>query len=161
MADTPLNYEKIVEDAMRGVAREALREIASGGMPGDHQIYICFKTGAPEVAMPDHLRAQYPKEITIILEHQFWDLSVDETGFSVGLAFAGKREHLHVPFAALTSFADPSVDFGLQFANPEDAEGPAPKGGKRPAAGKAGGEAAAGGGEAGKKVVSLDQFRKK
>ena len=161
MADTLLNYEKMVEDAMRGVARETLREVASGGIPDGHQIYIGFKTGAPEVEMPSHLRAQYPEEITIILEHQFWDLSVDETGFSVGLAFAGKREHLHVPFAALTSFVDPSVDFGLQFANPETAEGPASEDGARPEAGKAEGKPAVDGEEAGKKVVSLDQFRKK
>ena len=161
MADTPLNYEKMVEDAMRGVAREALREVASRGIPGGHQIYIGFKTGAPEVKIPDHLRAQYPEEITIVLEHQFWDLSVDETGFSVGLAFAGKREHLHVPFAALTSFVDPSVDFGLQFADSEAAEGPASEGGAQPEADKAEGKPALGGEAAGKKVVSLDQFRKK
>ena len=154
MADTPLHYEKMVEDAMRGVTREALREVASRGIPGGHQIYIGFKTGAPEVEIPDHLRAQYPEEITIVLEHQFWDLSVDETGFSVGLAFGGKREHLQVPFAALTSFVDPSVDFGLQFAKTGKAEGAQPK------AGKAEGEAAAGGDGAGEKVVSLDKFRK-
>ncbi|MEE8213221.1 MAG: ClpXP protease specificity-enhancing factor SspB [Alphaproteobacteria bacterium] len=169
MADTPLNYEKMVEDAMRGVAREALREVASRGLPGGHQIYIGFKTDAPEVEIPDHLRAQYPEEITIVLEHQFWDLSVDETGFSVGLAFGGKREHLQVPFAALTSFVDPSVDFGLQFAKAGKGEAAAggggqPKTGKaegaQPKAGKAEGEAAAGGDGAGGKVVSLDKFRK-
>ncbi|MCZ6849762.1 MAG: ClpXP protease specificity-enhancing factor SspB [Alphaproteobacteria bacterium] len=167
MADTPLNYEIMVEDAMRGVAREALREVASRGLPGSHQIYIGFKTDAPGVEIPDHLRAQYPEEITIVLEHQFWDLSVDETGFSIGLAFGGKREHLQVPFAALTSFVDPSVDFGLQFAKAGKGEtraggGAQPKIGKgegaQPKIGK--GEAVAGGDGAGEKVVSLDKFRK-
>jgi hypothetical protein len=160
MADTPLHYEKMVEDAMRGVAREALRKIASHGLSGEHQIYIGFKTDAPEVEMPDYLRAQYPEDMTIILQHQFWDLLVDEAGFSVGLAFGGKREQLHVPFAALISFVDPSVDFGLQFATPGTTEELAPEGGEEPKAGKAEG-AAAGEGEAGKKVISLDQFRKK
>jgi hypothetical protein len=173
MADTPLQYEKMVQDAMRGVAREALREAESHGLPGEHHFYIGFKTGAPEVEMPNHLRAQYPEDITIIIQHQYWDLQVDEAGFSIGLAFGGKREQLYVPFAALTSFVDPSVEFGLQFAQPETAEDsapksaetpppasedsgepPAPKDGEAPNAGKSEGKA-------GEKVVSLDQFRKK
>jgi hypothetical protein len=172
MADTPLHYEKMVEDAMRGVARNALQEAASHGLPGEHHFYIGFKTGAPEVEMPDHLRAQYPEEITIILQHQFWDLLVDEAGFSVGLAFGGKREQLYVPFAALTSFVDPSVDFGLQFARPETApareSGAAPppaEKGKVPPTPETGAEAnageGAGEGEGAEKVISLDQFRKK
>jgi hypothetical protein len=161
MADTPLHYEKMVENAMRGVARDALQEAASHGLPGEHHFYIGFKTGAPEVEMPDHLRAQYPEDITIILQHQYWDLLVDEAGFAVGLAFGGKREQLYVPFAALTSFVDPSglafggkreqlyvpfaaltsfvdpsVDFGLQFAKtetgPESGETPAHESGEAP-----------------------------
>jgi hypothetical protein len=174
MADTPLHYEKMVENAMRGVARDALQEAASHGLPGEHHFYIGFKTGAPEVEMPDHLRAQYPEDITIILQHQYWDLLVDEAGFAVGLAFGGKREQLYVPFAALTSFVDPSVDFGLQFAKtetgPESGETPAHESGEAPPpaergevppTAEAGEEPDAGKGEGGEKVISLDQFRKK
>lgn len=174
MADTPLHYEKMVEDAMRGVARNALQEAASDGLPGEHHFYIGFKTGAPEVEMPAHLRAQYPEEITIILQHQYWDLMVDELGFSVGLAFGGKRERLYVPFAALTSFVDPSVDFGLQFAKtgaaPESGETPAGESGETPPPAErgevpptpeAGEEPNAGSAEGGEKVISLDRFRKK
>ncbi|MDX1483936.1 MAG: ClpXP protease specificity-enhancing factor SspB [Alphaproteobacteria bacterium] len=170
MADSPLNYEQMIEDAMRGVAREALREVARHGLPGDHHFYITFKTGAPEVEMPAALRAQYPEEITIVLQHQYWNLLVDEAGFSVDLAFGGKRQSLYVPFAALVSFVDPSVDFGLQFVKSE-AAGTAPaEAGAKPQAARPGAEdggpsakeAETGASEAGgDKVVSLDKFRKK
>lgn len=175
MAESPLNYERMVQDAMRGVVRDALQEAASHGLSGDHHFYIGFKTGAPEVELSKRLRAQYPEEMTIVLQHQYWDLMVDEVGFSVGLSFGGKREHLFVPFAALTSFVDPSVEFGLQFAERSEAKAPASDGGAKPAPteGTASPEKPAAAeiaevpdagkseGEGGDKIVSLDQFRKK
>lgn len=171
MADSPLNYEKMVQDAMRSVARSALQEIAAHGLPGDHHFYIGFRTGVPEVEMPAHLRAQYPDEMTIILQHQYWDLLVDDVGFSVGLAFGGKREQLFVPFAALTSFVDPSVEFGIQFTRPEAAgepldseSGAAPPEaapGAEPEAGKNQSAGPGDEGESGDKVIPLDRFRKK
>lgn len=165
MADEPLRYAEMVEDAMRGVVRQALTEAAERGLPGEHHFYIGFLTQAPEVEMPAPLRAQYPDEMTIVLQHQFWNLLVDEHGFSVDLSFGGKRESLYVPFSALTRFVDPSVEFGLQFGKGEGAPSAPEAGGmlsapERQAEGPAEGEA---GSEkpAGEKIVSLDSFRKK
>ena len=177
MADTPLQYEQMVENAMRAVVRDALLEVAEYGLPGDHHFFINFKTDAPDVEMPAHLRAQHPNDIAIVIQHQFWNLLVDEVGFSIDLAFGGKREHLYVPFASLISFVDPSVEFGLQFARepaaslappdqdpmlpaPEDPETAdnADQDADQDAAQDA---APATDPDGGKNVVSLDQFRKK
>ena len=154
-----LRYDKMVEAALRGVVREALARSAANGLPGAHHFYITFKTGFPGVELPGHLLAKHPEEMTVVLEHQFWDLAVEEERFSVTLSFAGKPEHIVVPFEAILSFADPSVKFGLQFqqaaAANEDGAPPEPPDDKpaseKPAkpAGKAG------------EVVTLDQFRKK
>lgn len=170
MSDIPLYYESMVDAAMRSVVREALEEVAGLGLPGDHHFYITFKTDAAEVEMPAHLRAQHPEDITIVLQHQFWNLLVDEAGFSVDLSFSGKREHLYVPFKALVSFVDPSVEFGLQFAKKTarvDGEGEAgsllaaPQGEAETAEGPKESAPGESGGESGDKVVSLDRFRKK
>ena len=110
-----LRYDKMVEAALRGVVREALARTAANGLPGAHHFYITFKTGFDGVEMPASLRAQHPDDMTVVLEHQFWDLNVEEERFGVTLSFAGKPERLVIPFEAILSFADPAVKFGLQF----------------------------------------------
>jgi len=110
-----LRYDRMVEDALRGVVRRALTEIASSGLPGDHHFYLTFRTVEPGVHIAPALRGQYPKEMTIVLQHQFWGLEVNEEHFAVTLSFGGKHERLVVPYRAIVSFADPSVKFGLQF----------------------------------------------
>ena len=158
-----LRYDRMVEQALRGVVREALAVAASKGLPGAHHFYITFRTRLPGVAVPDYLAERYPDEMTIVLEHQFWDLEITEEGFSVTLSFQNKPEHLNVPFAAITAFADPSVKFGLQFQTATGEEAPAsapapiiptvpdaPAAKSKPAAETKSGE-----------VVTLDSFRKK
>ena len=115
MADDELRYDRMVEDALRSVVARALSQIAERGLPGDHHFYITFQTDHPEVAIPDHLRARYPSEMTIVLQHQFWGLEVGRDAFGVTLSFANAPERLTVPFESVVAFADPSVRFGLQF----------------------------------------------
>src|SRR5215470_14835990 len=115
MAKDELGYDRIVERQLRGVAREVLAQVSSKGLPGDHHFYITFRTDFPGVSIGPALKAQFPKEITIVLQHQFWGLEVTDEAFAVTLSFSGKHERLHVPFEALVSFTDPSVKFGLQF----------------------------------------------
>ncbi len=115
MQDNGFAYDRWVADALRGVLRRALTETALNGLPGDHHFYINFRTSEEGVRIPDLLRAQYPDEITIVLQHQFEGLSLDEAGFDVTLSFSGKKHDLRVPFDAVISFADPSVNFGLQI----------------------------------------------
>jgi hypothetical protein len=115
MAKDELGYDRIVERQLRGVAREVLAQVATQGLPGDHHFYITFRTDHPGVSIGPGLKAQFPKEITIVLQHQFWGLEVTDDAFAVTLSFSGKHERLHVPFEALVSFTDPSVKFGLQF----------------------------------------------
>jgi hypothetical protein len=119
MAQDLFQYEKMVEQALRGVLRDALRRAAREGLRSAHHFYIGFATREPGVAIPDQLRALYPDEMTIVLQHQFWDLDVTDDGFSVTLSFQKQLERLVVPFAAVRSFADPSVNFALEFAGPE------------------------------------------
>jgi hypothetical protein len=115
MAKDELGYDRIVERQLRGVAREVLAQVAAKGLPGEHHFYITFRTDAAGVTIGPNLKEQFPKEITIVLQHQFWGLEVTDDAFSVTLSFGGKHERLHVPFDALVSFTDPSVRFGLQF----------------------------------------------
>jgi hypothetical protein len=115
MAKDELGYDRIVERQLRGVAREVLLQVAAKGLPGEHHFYITFRTDFPGVTIGPSLKEQFPKEITIVLQHQFWGLEVTDDAFSVTLSFGGKHERLHVPFEALVSFTDPSVRFGLQF----------------------------------------------
>ena len=149
-----LRYDKMVESAMRGVVREALAITQAKGRPGAHHFYITFRTGLPGVELPQFLRDEYPQEMTIVLEHQFWDLEVTEQAFSVTLQFRKQPQRLVIPFEAITSFADPSVKFGLQFQAAADGEQPAAT--APPSKGAAPAEAAKSG-----QVVTLDQFRKK
>ncbi len=143
----------MVEAALRGVVREALARTAANGLPGAHHFYITFRTRFPGLTLPDHLCQQYPDEMTVVLEHQFWELEVSEQCFSVTLSFQNKPERLVIPFDAITAFADPAVKFGLQFQEAAGAPDPAPAepAPARPdaAADKAG------------EVVALDAFRKK
>ncbi len=120
MADH-IRYDLLTQQALRGVVRNVLADAAKKGLPGDHHFYISFNTQADGVRMSDRLRAQYPKEMTVILQHQFWDLAVTEHGFEVGMSFGGIPEKLAIPFDAISGFFDPSVQFGLQFE--EFAEG--------------------------------------
>lgn len=115
MTDDLFHYPSLIDQAMRGVVRDVLRQVSASGLTGEHHFYISFSTTHPGVKMSEQLRARYPKEITIVLQHQFWDFHVEDQRFHVTLSFGGIPEKLVVPFAALTGFADPSVKFGLQF----------------------------------------------
>jgi uncharacterized protein len=153
----------MVEQALRGVVREALVRIAPKGLPGAHHFYITFKTRAPGVKVSPEIAGKHPDEMTIVLEHQFWDLEVKDEAFAVTLSFDNRPERLAVPFAAITAFADPSVKFGLQFqiAQPAPAETPT-KRGKTPLKAVVPAEKAAADANAKPdKVVALDAFRKK
>ena len=179
-----IGYEALTQAAMRGVVREALRETARNkAAPGEHHFYITFKTNHPGVEIPDHLRHRYPDEMTIVLQHQFWDLEVEPERFSVALSFDGKADTLRIPFDSIAAFADPSVKFGLQFGQDGELEGvddsslrededlselpddkaargslPAAAGSEEPAGTQNNEEQAPAGDD---KVVTLDRFRKK
>ena len=114
-----IDYEALAQDAMRGVVRAVLTRTAKSGLPGDHHFYISFDTQHPGVVLSKRLREKYPEEMTIVLQHRFWDLSVTEERFEVKLTFDGIPERLVVPFAALKIFFDPSVRYGLQFEAPD------------------------------------------
>jgi hypothetical protein len=124
----PLDYGRLVREALRDVPRQALRVAASEGLPGEHHFYLTFRTSHPGVALSPGLHARYPELMTIVLQHQYRDLAVGEDAFSVTLRFGGTSERVHVPFAALVAFADPSAKFGLQFEPAGD--GPAAAGEK-------------------------------
>jgi hypothetical protein len=115
MANDLIRYDLLIQDALRGVVRRVLNEVAKEGLPGEHHFYITFRTGAPGVRLSTAMRNQYPDVMTIILQHQFWDLSVAEQNFEVGLSFRNVPERLLVPFEAVTEFSDPSVHFVLKF----------------------------------------------
>lgn len=115
MTSDSLDYDELVQDALRTVVRRVLGDVARQGLPGAHHFYIAFRTAHPGVVLAPALRERYPDEMTIVLHHQFWDLAVDEDTLSVTLSFNRVSERLTVPFAALTSFIDPSVPFGLRF----------------------------------------------
>jgi len=128
MATDHIRYDVLARDALRGVLRRVLTDAAEHGLPGEHHFFITFLSTADGVKLSPRLLAQYPEEMTIILQHQFWDLVVTEDRFEVGLSFGGIPERLVVPFAAIKSFLDPSVQFGLQFEPSETAaEVPAAK----------------------------------
>jgi hypothetical protein len=156
-----LRYDKMVEDALRGVVREALREAAAEGLPGDHHFFVTFDTTHDGTVMPEWLRKQYPEQMTIVLQHQFWGLEISEESFSVTLSFNNRQERLTVPIAAITGFADPAVKFVLQFEATEIEEGDAVKPVEK-VAGSAGRKpGAAPAATNGADVVTLDAFRKK
>ncbi|SKB37058.1 SspB family protein [Sphingopyxis flava] len=125
--DSLIPYDEIVQDALRAVVGRVLRQIeGTDSLPGEHHFYITFKTQAPGVAIPGHLIAKFPDEMTIVLQNRFWDLAVEDDHFSVGLSFNQTPSMLTIPYAAITAFVDPSVDFGLQFQVSDDSEDPEP-----------------------------------
>lgn len=115
MAEDLIRYDVLVQDALRGIVRKVLSEVARTGLPGDHHFYISFETMAPGVQVSNRVRSKYPTEMTIVLQHQFWDLVVTENAFDIGLSFGGVPERLHIPFKAVKGFFDPHVQFNLQF----------------------------------------------
>jgi hypothetical protein len=165
-----IEYATLVEDALRGVVREVLSRLARGEIGAPHHYYITFRTTFPGVVLPDHLLARYPHEITIVLQYQFWDLEVGEDAFSVTLSFSDVLHRLTVPFRAIRIFADPSVEFGLQFTVPDETVAPV----RLPIATAREGESAEAApkeqtraadettpADDGGKVVTLDRFRRK
>jgi uncharacterized protein len=110
-----IRYDILAQEALRGVVRNVLEDTAKNGLPGEHHFYITFDTRAKGVRLPARLLAQFPEEMTIVLQHQFWDLTVNADGFEVGMSFGGNAERLVVPFAAIKGFVDPSVPFGVKF----------------------------------------------
>src|SRR5579871_555862 len=116
MAVDHIRYDLLTQDALRGVIRTVLSDVGAKGLPGEHHFFITFDTRIDGVRLSARLKASYPEEMTIVLQHQFWDLAVREDDFDVGLAFDGIPERLHIPFRAVKAFVDPSVQFGLQFA---------------------------------------------
>ncbi len=156
-----MQYEAMAQDALRGVVKMALKRAASPqGLPGDHHFFISFRTKAPGVSGPPELLAQYPNDMKIVLQHQYWDLAPGETFFAVTLKFGGQPKRLSIPYSAVTEFFDPHAQFLLQFSGPapEALEEPPPA--EEPAAPDAPGDSPAASGDE-PKVVSLDQFRKK
>ncbi len=153
-----LPYEQWAARALRAVAVDALRHAAEHGLPGEHHFFLSFRTDHPGVNVPGHLRAKYPKEMTIVLQHRFWDLAVDPAGtrFAVGLSFNGAPAMLQIPVAALTAFHDPHAQFGLRF-EPEMEDAPP----DAPAEGETAPPPAADAADAAPQVVSLDAFRRK
>lgn len=165
-----IRYDVLARDALRGVLRKVLIDAAEHGLPGEHHFFITFISKADGVKLSPRLLAQYPEEMTVILQHQFWDLTVTEDRFEVGLSFNGIPERLVVPFAAIKSFYDPSVQFGLSFETDAAAEAPAaapqapapvlPLAPATDEAAPAAEDAAPKTGD-GAEVVRLDRFRKK
>jgi len=174
-----IRYDILAQEALRGVVRTVLADAAKSGLPGEHHFKITFSTTAPGVRLSERMRAQYPQAMTIVLQHQFWDLAVNDDAFEVGLSFGGVPERLAVPFDAIMAFYDPAVEFGFQFETIE-----AEASGEQGAAGKPAGPASlptaeskpelpasaaakskepASGAEGGSggEVVRLDRFRKK
>lgn len=181
------HYDALVDDALRSVVRRVLTQVADKGLPGSHHFYISFRSTDPSVQLPDYLRAKYPEEMTIVLQHQYWDLIIHDDFFEVTVSFNKQQERIKVPFSALSAFVDPSVRFGLQFdrkdkagAAPAEKADPAqptplPAPEKRPLLGQ-GGESATGDAkpdtaekaaaddkpeDPASKIVKLDSFRKK
>jgi hypothetical protein len=178
MATDHIRYDLLAQDALRGLVRKVLTDTAKSGLPGEHHFSISFRTDAEGVKLSPRLREQFPQEMTIILQYQFWDLKVTDQGFEVGLSFGGVPEKLSVPFAAIKSFFDPAVQFGLQFetieveaaegAPAESARAPAAhaQADSKPAAPEAAAEEArpqpaAPSDRPSGEVVRLDRFRKK
>ena len=169
MATDHIRYDVLARDALRGVLRRVLTDAAEHGLPGEHHFFITFMSTAEGVKLSPRLLAQYPEEMTVILQHQFWDLVVSEDRFEVGLSFGGIPERLVVPFNSIKSFFDPSVQFGLQFEASEPATEapatslpavPAPSALSAPAPSAENQDEPAKLSE-GAEVVRLDRFRKK
>jgi len=165
MAQDHIRYDILTQEALRGVVRKVLAEVARTGLPGEHHFFISFITKAPGVRVSQRLLDQYPNDMTIVLQNQFWDLKVNEAAFEVGLSFDDKPETLVIPFTAIKGFFDPSVQFGLQLTGAvplptDDDKAEAKEPAKLPAA-AATPPAPAASEAPGEKVISLEAFRKK
>ncbi|MDX8467551.1 SspB family protein [Mesorhizobium sp. VK23B] len=177
MADDHIRYDILAQEALRGVMRKVLAEVARTGLPGNHHFFITFLTGAPGVRISSRLRERYPEQMTIVIQFQYWDLKVTDTGFEVGLSFSDVPEKLEIPFSAVRGFYDPSVNFELEFdvkaegSVEDDDAAPASEpvavvSEKKPESKKKAAEAekkpaVADTGSKSADVVSLDAFRKK
>jgi len=177
MPEDQIRYDILAQDALRGVMRKVLGEVSRTGLPGNHHFFITFLTNAPGVRISSRLRERYPEQMTIVLQFQYWDLKVTDSGFEVGLSFSDTPEKLEVPFSAVRGFYDPSVNFELEFDVKTDLPIPLPTAETAevkpkekklkpvvvPASPPADGEPSAETPAAGKgaDVVSLDSFRKK
>jgi hypothetical protein len=173
MADDQIRYDILAQEALRGVMRKVLAEVSRTGLPGNHHFFITFLTNAPGVRISSRLRERYPEQMTIVLQFQYWDMKVTDTGFEVGLSFSDTPEKLEVPFSAVRGFYDPSVNFELEFdvkmeSASEVVERPAPpkivkatRDEKPEQDASAEKPTDAEDGRAGAEVVSLDAFRKK
>jgi hypothetical protein len=163
---TKFDYEHLVQESLRSVVRSALLQVAKNGLPGNHHFYISFRTDYPGVDLPDYLIEQYPEEITIVLQYEFWDLEVEDDCFYVTLCFNDIHERLTIPLPSIVSFVDPSVKFGLQFS-PTIHEKAIPE--KLPVRAKTHGKSKKANSQQpmtesvqdGSNVVALDAFRKK
>jgi len=154
MHDDGLNYGVMMQSALRGVMADALGQVQAKGLPGEHHFYITYDTTNPAVVMPDWLREKYPDQITIVIQYEFSDLEVSPDGFAISMSFSNRQSNLYVPFDAVLTFVDPSVEFGLKFdateievEDDDDDDTPDPNDGGEPHQGSA-------------EVVSLDKFRK-
>ncbi len=154
MSGESIDYPALIHEALLGVVREILCHVVEEGLPGDHHFYLTFRTDHPQVVMPAGLKIRHPETMTIVLQHQFWDLSVEQDFFGVTLRFGGAKHHLTIPFEALTGFIDPDAEFGLQLGSTsedrdeeEESEGPRAD------------EADSDSGRKGE-VISIDEFRK-
>ena len=181
MAEDHIRYDILAQEALRGVMRKVLAEVARTGLPGNHHFFITFLTGAPGVRISPRLREKYPEQMTIVIQFQYWDLKVTDTGFEIGLSFSDVPERLEIPFSAVRGFYDPSVNFELEFdvktetpveaeakpAKPQAETGKAAAPAKKSDAKKKSAEtakeapAADSPGAKSAEVVSLDSFRKK
>jgi len=179
MAEDHIRYDILAQEALRGVMRKVLAEVARTGLPGNHHFFITFLTNAPGVRISPRLREKYPEQMTIVIQFQYWDLKVSDAGFEVGLSFSDVPERLEIPFSAVRGFYDPSVNFELEFDVKAEAAEPEGKAAKPPAEAKStvpakktdakkksqetAKEAPAASPSAAKsaEVVSLDSFRKK
>ncbi len=171
MTEDMMRYDLMVEDALRAVVKEAMVRVAAEGLPGEHHLYITFRTREPDVQIPDYLAERYADEMTIVLQHQFEHLIVRDDGFAVSLNFNNVQEQLNIPFDAITAFADPSANFGLQFKFDEAEEAASGQfvtsdvdskaEGQNNAAPSEADEISEGEGSSDGNVVTIDTFRKK
>jgi uncharacterized protein len=167
MPEDLMRYDLLAQNALKGVVKDALRIAQTKGLPGEHHFYIAFNTRHPGVSISEKIAARYPREMTIVIQHQFWNLNVHEDRFEVELSFDNVPEKLVIPFDAVKGFLDPAVQFGLQFESvnverkPKEAETAKPAAAKAEAPPPATKTPESAAQDEAAKVVSLDHFRKK
>lgn len=161
-ADSLIPYDEIVQDALRSVVRRVLGNVEElGHLPGQHHFYIAFRTRTPGVVLPKHLLERYPEEMTIVIQHRYWDLVVADDHFEIGLSFNQVPARLSIPYAAVSGFVDPAVNFALQFQSRTGDEVAAPSPADEQREKTLPGDGGAEPGQGGSNIVTLDSFRKK